>query len=83
LPLPKLAETKEPLDGNIVDTKIVFEFTKVTVNGSSLDVDRSGTSYSSESKQPAATEIKLTLVPYSRWGNPVMGGMRVWIPGVK
>jgi DUF1680 family protein len=60
-----------------------LEFTKVTVNGSSLPVDRSGPSYSSESKQPAATEIKLTLVPYSRWGNPVMGGMRVWIPGVK
>ena len=31
----KLAETKEPLDGNIVDTKIVFAFTKVTVSTSS------------------------------------------------
>ena len=60
-----------------------LEFTKVTVNGSSLAVDRSGPSYSSDSKQPAATEIKLALVPYSRWGNPVMGGMRVWIPIVK
>lgn len=22
----------------------------------------------------------VTLIPYSRWGNPVGGGMRVWIP---
>ncbi|MSV71378.1 MAG: glycoside hydrolase family 127 protein, partial [Actinobacteria bacterium] len=57
-----------------------LEFTKVKVNGSSLVVDRSGPSYTSESKSPREKEIELVLVPYSRWGNPVTGGMRVWIP---
>jgi hypothetical protein len=59
-----------------------LEFTKVKVNGSSLAVDRSGPSYTSESKSPKEKEIELVLVPYSRWGNPVTGGMRVWIPKV-
>ena len=57
-----------------------LEFTKVKVNGASLAVDRSGPSYTSDSKQPNEKAIELVLVPYSRWGNPVMGGMRVWIP---
>lgn len=59
-----------------------LEFTKVKVNGASLSVDRSGPSYSSDSKKPNEKAIELILVPYSRWGNPVMGGMRVWIPKV-
>jgi DUF1680 family protein len=59
-----------------------LEFTKVKVNGSSLAVDRSGPSYTSEPKSPKEKEIELVLVPYSRWGNPVTGGMRVWIPKV-
>ena len=60
-----------------------LEFTKVKVNGSSLAVDRSGPSYTSESKSPKEKEIELVLVPYSRWGNPVTGGMRVWIPEIR
>ena len=60
-----------------------LEFTKVKVNGSSLAVDRSGPSYTSESKTPKEKEIELVLVPYSRWGNPVTGGMRVWIPELR
>lgn len=59
-----------------------LEFTKVKVSGASLSVDRSGPSYSSDSKKPDEKAIELILVPYSRWGNPVMGGMRVWIPKV-
>ena len=59
-----------------------LEFTKVTVNGASLAVDRSGPSYTSDSKHPNEKSIEMVLVPYSRWGNPVMGGMRVWIPKV-
>jgi DUF1680 family protein len=58
------------------------EFVKVKVNGTSLDLDRSAPSYSSNAKRPAETDIELVLIPYSRWGNPVMGGMRVWIPVV-
>lgn len=58
------------------------EFVKVRVNGTSLAVDRSAPSYSSDSDKPAETKIELVLIPYSRWGNPVMGGMRVWIPVV-
>ena len=60
-----------------------LEFIKVKVNGSSLVVDRSGPSYTSESKTPREKEIELVLVPYSRWGNPVTGGMRVWIPELR
>jgi DUF1680 family protein len=60
-----------------------LEFTKVKVNGSSLVVDRSGPSYTSESKTAKKKEIELVLVPYSRWGNPVTGGMRVWIPELR
>ena len=59
-----------------------LEFTKVTVNGASLAVDRSGPSYTSDSKHPNEKSIEMVLVPYSRWGNPVMGGMRVWIPAI-
>ncbi len=59
-----------------------IEFVKVKVNGRSLAVDRSAPSYSSNAKRPAETDIELVLIPYSRWGNPVMGGMRVWIPVV-
>ena len=73
-------------DGNfkseIVKDLNGLEFTKVKVNGSSLFVDRSGPSYTSESKAAKKKEIELVLVPYSRWGNPVTGGMRVWIPKV-
>ena len=74
-------------DGNfkseIVKDLNGLEFTKVKVNGSSLFVDRSGPSYTSESKAAKKKEIELVLVPYSRWGNPVTGGMRVWIPKVR
>ena len=59
-----------------------IEFTKVTVNGSYLDLKRSGPSYSTDSASPSAKPVELVLVPYSRWGNPVTGGMRVWIPKV-
>ena len=59
-----------------------LEFTKVKVNGVFLEVDRLGPSYTSDSKRPNEKAIEMTLVPYSRWGNPVMGGMRVWIPKV-
>ena len=73
-------------DGNfkseIVKDLNGLEFIKVKVNGSSLVVDRSGPSYTSESKAAKKKEIELVLVPYSRWGNPVTGGMRVWIPKV-
>jgi DUF1680 family protein len=66
------AELEKDLNG--------LEFTKVKVNGVALALDRSGTSYSSDAQKPMATDIELVLIPYSRWGNPVMGGMRVWIP---
>ena len=74
-------------DGNfkseIVKDLNGLEFIKVKVNGSSLVVDRSGPSYTSESKAAKKKEIELVLVPYSRWGNPVTGGMRVWIPELR
>jgi hypothetical protein len=68
------AESDKDLNG--------VEFVKVKVNGSSLAVDRLAPSYSSNSEKPAETNVELVLIPYSRWGNPVMGGMRVWIPVV-
>jgi hypothetical protein len=55
-------------------------FTKVRVNGVSFAVDRSGPSFSTNPKTEIPSEVELVLIPYSRWGNPVMGGMRVWIP---
>jgi uncharacterized protein len=59
-----------------------IEFTKVTVNGVYLDLNRSGPSYAMNPDSPTAKPVELVLVPYSRWGNPVTGGMRVWIPSV-
>lgn len=59
-----------------------IKFVKVKVNGASLAVDRSAPSYSSSAEKPKMDAVELDLIPYSRWGNPVMGGMRVWIPKV-
>jgi DUF1680 family protein len=58
-------------------------FTTVEVNGHALSLDRSAPSYSSSPGKMDTQEVKLTLIPYSRWGNPVTGGMRVWIPLAK
>jgi DUF1680 family protein len=56
------------------------KFIKVQVNGVCLAVDRSAPSYISSSEKTIADEFDLVLIPYSRWGNPVTGGMRVWVP---
>ena len=58
-------------------------FLQVKVNGEFLSVDRKATSYSSDPSFLETTETELTLIPYSRWGNPVTGGMRVWIPSAE
>jgi len=36
--------------------------------------------YASDLKVETSKEIKITAIPYARWGNRIKGGMRVWIP---
>lgn len=57
-------------------------FSKVIVNGRVLKTDRITSSFQLDRAKLLGTDCLLTLIPYSRWGNPVSGGMRVWIPSV-
>jgi hypothetical protein len=66
----------------VANDKNGIVFTKVTVNGVYLNLNRSGPSYFTDPDSPTSKLVELVLVPYSRWGNPVTGGMRVWIPRV-
>ena len=56
------------------------EFTIVEANGVILDISREETSFTTDGAGISRKPVTLNLIPYSRWGNPVSGGMRVWIP---
>ncbi len=56
------------------------EYTDVEVNGVQFNYEPNSPSFMSEPYKMSVSKYFLRMTPYHRWGNPVTGGMRVWIP---
>jgi DUF1680 family protein len=56
------------------------KFWQILLLGTPFELGEASLSYRSVDTMDVGEPIKIKLIPYSRWGNPVKGGMRVWIP---
>jgi hypothetical protein len=56
-------------------------FIEITSQGFLLEVDVDP--YKTSANVLTKQSFNVALVPYAMWGNPVLGGMRVWIPAIK
>lgn len=71
-------ESQSPLLESEAEDANGRSFIEITVKGFLPEVEESP--YQTSVKPLKGQSVKAVLVPYSLWGNPVLGGMRVWIP---
>ena len=80
------------VDDFSVDPKAAINETKISITGfgdvPALEISGYYETYKDANAYPYANPlpvvqsptVKITAIPYSRWGNRVKGGMKVWIP---